>query len=144
MFYEKALNLGAVPGMHCKEDLNYVFPDIKLCGLVPNFHIHDCWDPIDQIFYRERASQPARNKRRKHWRRKVEEGLKAEGRRANMTRLSSVTPLPPPLTAPRICRTACGNVIRTSSPPPPPTPPSQGQICVIFSVLGQKARMASI
>ena len=29
-------------------------------------------------------------------------------------------------------------------PPPPPTPPSHGQICVIFSVLGQKTRMASI
>ncbi len=26
--------------LHCKEDLNYVFPDIKLRGFVPNFHIH--------------------------------------------------------------------------------------------------------
>jgi hypothetical protein len=26
--------------MHCKEDSNYVFPEIKLRGLVPNFHIH--------------------------------------------------------------------------------------------------------
>jgi hypothetical protein len=54
----------------------------------------------------------------------VEGGLKAEGRRANMTRLSSVTPLPPPLPAPRICRTACGHVIRISwreTPPPPST-----------------------
>ncbi len=26
--------------LHCKEDSNDVFPDIKLRGLVPNFHIH--------------------------------------------------------------------------------------------------------
>ncbi len=26
--------------LHCKEDSNYVFPEIKLHGLVPNFHIH--------------------------------------------------------------------------------------------------------
>jgi hypothetical protein len=26
--------------MHCKEDSNYVFPEIKLRGLVPSFHIH--------------------------------------------------------------------------------------------------------
>ncbi len=25
---------------HCKEDLIYVFPEMKLRGLVPNFHIH--------------------------------------------------------------------------------------------------------
>jgi hypothetical protein len=25
---------------HCKEDSNYVFPEIKLRGLVPNFNIH--------------------------------------------------------------------------------------------------------
>jgi hypothetical protein len=26
--------------VHCKEDLNNVFPEIKLRGLVPNFHFH--------------------------------------------------------------------------------------------------------
>jgi hypothetical protein len=26
--------------MHCKEDSNYVFLEIKLRGLVPSFHIH--------------------------------------------------------------------------------------------------------
>ncbi len=26
--------------VHCKEDLNYIFPEIKLHGLVPNFPIH--------------------------------------------------------------------------------------------------------
>jgi hypothetical protein len=26
--------------LHCKEDPIYVFLEIKLCGLVPNFHIH--------------------------------------------------------------------------------------------------------
>jgi hypothetical protein len=26
--------------VHCKQDLIYVFPEMKLCGLVPNFHIH--------------------------------------------------------------------------------------------------------
>ncbi len=26
--------------VHCKEDSNHVFPEIKLRGLVPNFHIH--------------------------------------------------------------------------------------------------------
>jgi hypothetical protein len=26
--------------MHCKEDPTYVFPEMKLRGLVPNFHIH--------------------------------------------------------------------------------------------------------
>jgi hypothetical protein len=26
--------------MHCKEDSNYVFPEIKVSGLVPSFHIH--------------------------------------------------------------------------------------------------------
>ncbi len=26
--------------LHCKEDSNYVFPEIKLRGLRPNFHIH--------------------------------------------------------------------------------------------------------
>jgi hypothetical protein len=26
--------------LHCKEDSIYVFPEIKLRGLVPNFHIH--------------------------------------------------------------------------------------------------------
>jgi hypothetical protein len=26
--------------LHCKEDSNYVFLEIKLRGLVPNFHIH--------------------------------------------------------------------------------------------------------
>jgi hypothetical protein len=26
--------------MHCKEDQLYVFPEMKLRGLVPNFHIH--------------------------------------------------------------------------------------------------------
>ncbi len=35
---------------HCKEDSNYVFPETKLCGLVPNFHIHtsvsDLYIPI--------------------------------------------------------------------------------------------------
>ncbi len=25
---------------HCKEDPIYVFPEMKLLGLVPNFHIH--------------------------------------------------------------------------------------------------------
>jgi hypothetical protein len=25
---------------HCQEDSNYVFPEIKLRGLVPNIHIH--------------------------------------------------------------------------------------------------------
>ena len=29
-----------VPVLHCKEDLIYVFPEMKLHGLVPNFHIH--------------------------------------------------------------------------------------------------------
>jgi hypothetical protein len=34
--------LGSVYEMdaHCKEDWNYVFPEIKLRGPVPNFHIH--------------------------------------------------------------------------------------------------------
>jgi hypothetical protein len=27
-------------GLHCKEDPIYVFPEIKLHTLVPNFHIH--------------------------------------------------------------------------------------------------------
>jgi hypothetical protein len=26
--------------LHCEEDPIYVFPDIKLRGLVPNFHFH--------------------------------------------------------------------------------------------------------
>ncbi len=26
--------------LHCKEDPNYVFPEMKLRGLIPNFHIH--------------------------------------------------------------------------------------------------------
>ena len=26
--------------LHCKENPIYVFPERKLCGLVPNFHIH--------------------------------------------------------------------------------------------------------
>jgi hypothetical protein len=26
--------------MNCKEDSNYIIPEIKLRGLVPNFHIH--------------------------------------------------------------------------------------------------------
>jgi hypothetical protein len=25
---------------HCKEDSKHIFPEIKLRGLVPNFHIH--------------------------------------------------------------------------------------------------------
>ncbi len=35
-----------------------------------------CWDPIDLIFYRERASQPARMKRKRN-RRRVERGREA-------------------------------------------------------------------
>jgi hypothetical protein len=31
---------GSVAVMHCKEDPNDVFPEMKLQGLVPNFHIH--------------------------------------------------------------------------------------------------------
>jgi hypothetical protein len=27
-------------GLHCKVDSNYVLPEIKLRGLVPNFHFH--------------------------------------------------------------------------------------------------------
>ncbi len=27
-------------GAHCKEDSNYIFPEIKLRDIVPNFHIH--------------------------------------------------------------------------------------------------------
>jgi hypothetical protein len=27
------------PYSHCKQDPIYVFPEMKLCGLVPNFHI---------------------------------------------------------------------------------------------------------
>jgi hypothetical protein len=26
--------------VHCKEEPNYVFPEMKLRGLLPNFHIH--------------------------------------------------------------------------------------------------------
>jgi hypothetical protein len=26
--------------MHCTENSNQIFPKMKLCGLVPNFHIH--------------------------------------------------------------------------------------------------------
>ncbi len=26
--------------LHCKEDPIYVFPEMKLRGLIPNFHIH--------------------------------------------------------------------------------------------------------
>jgi hypothetical protein len=75
----------------------------------------------------------------------VEGGLKAEGRRANMTRLSSVTPLPPPLPAPRICRAAWGNVIRISSAPPPPThAPLSWPKLGDFQGLRLKRRMASI
>jgi hypothetical protein len=32
-------------------------------------HLGHCWDPIDLIFYRERASQPARRKRKRNGRR---------------------------------------------------------------------------
>ncbi len=34
------LNLSIWLFMHCKEDSDYVLPEIKLRGLVPNFHIH--------------------------------------------------------------------------------------------------------
>ncbi len=32
--------LASVSSLHCKEDSNYVFPEIKLRSLIPNFHIH--------------------------------------------------------------------------------------------------------
>jgi hypothetical protein len=65
---------------------------------------------------RERASQPARNKRRRHWRREMEGELKAKGKEVNMACLSRLTPLPPPpLPTLRVCRTACGHVIRMAS-----------------------------
>jgi hypothetical protein len=31
---------GVYSVLHCKQDLIDLFPEIKLCGLVPNFHIH--------------------------------------------------------------------------------------------------------
>ncbi len=40
-----------------------------------------------------------------------------------MTRLSSVTPLPPPLPAPRICRAAEATLSGSAPPPPHPRPP---------------------
>ena len=40
------------------------------------YTVKQCWDPIDLIFYRERASQPARMKRKRN-RRRVKSGREA-------------------------------------------------------------------
>jgi hypothetical protein len=41
--------------LHCKEDPIYVFSELKLRSLVPNFHIHvsesDLYFPHDQSFF---------------------------------------------------------------------------------------------
>ncbi len=66
-----------------------------------------CWDPIDQIFYRERASQPARMKRKRN-RRRAESGKQAsrccmftsyQGRHTSPEAVlgAAHTPPPPPL-----------------------------------------------
>jgi hypothetical protein len=66
-----------------------------------------CWDPIDPIFYRERASQPARMKRKRNGRR-VESRRQAsrcclftsyQGRHASPEAVlgAAHTPPPPPL-----------------------------------------------
>ncbi len=100
-----------------------------------------CLDPIDLIFYRERASQPARNKRRRHQRRKVEGGMKAAGRYANMACLSRTTsspPSPPLLTPPFKCETASWPALHfLSTPPPPPPTYSPQDYRTDFGCLGQ-------
>jgi hypothetical protein len=45
-----------------REKISYIFPQLKYADTVTVGIL----DPIDLIFYRERASQPARSKRRKH------------------------------------------------------------------------------
>jgi hypothetical protein len=37
---EVALRFVCAPQRHCNENLKQIFPEMKLRGLVPNFHIH--------------------------------------------------------------------------------------------------------
>jgi hypothetical protein len=40
MRYQQSTPSPLPPQLRCKEDSNYVLPEMKLSGLVPNFHIH--------------------------------------------------------------------------------------------------------
>ncbi len=37
-----AIAIGDYHMLHCKQDSIHVFPEIKLRGLIPNFHIQVC------------------------------------------------------------------------------------------------------
>ncbi len=40
----------AIQCIHCKQDPIYVFPEMKLCGLFPNFHIHVSVSDLYTVF----------------------------------------------------------------------------------------------
>ncbi len=71
-----------------------LYSEYKICFPIMGMCL--CLDPIDLIFYRERASQPAGSRRKRHWRREMEGELKAEGRKADVTCFSRLIPPPPP------------------------------------------------
>ncbi len=40
MYHSVSAYMEAVLQMHCTENLKQIFPEMKLHGLIPNFHIH--------------------------------------------------------------------------------------------------------
>jgi hypothetical protein len=82
-----------------------------------------CWDPIDLIFYRERASQPARMKRKRN-RRRTESRNQASRCCLFTHPIKAVTHRPRQ------------SLARPIPPPPFPTPTAKFE--QFFSILGQK------
>ncbi len=63
IYVEALLDRGVQRFAHCKEDSNYVFPDIKLCGLVPNLNIHTIMSDL----YIPRIGPPINTVGRRSW-----------------------------------------------------------------------------
>ncbi len=99
--YHHFQNLSVCRRIPIRADLNRMSEAQKVSGTLINLKPRkrsDCWDPIDLIFYRERAQQPARMKRKRN-RRRVESG----GRPADVACLHPIKadPLPPVTHDPR-------------------------------------------
>jgi hypothetical protein len=52
--------------LHCKQDPTYVFPEMKLCRLIPNFHTHVFVSALYIYFYNRSTYLLQQNRRTDH------------------------------------------------------------------------------